>query len=197
MGIRIDRRIWLLFMAGAMIGIQLRYPTEATTIWPPILFVAIAALLYRKEIKTYDWPAFKSAPFWGSAFFAVTQGMIAQAIGIVMISHILGVEEPAIPIGLTPAVMISAVVFSAILEELVYRFVLFGFLERLTGFWIAALVSSGLFAFAHYNVSAYLGYFLLGIVWCRVYKKTGNIGVVIMAHMAFNLIAMVVMSVRG
>jgi membrane protease YdiL (CAAX protease family) len=194
---RVDPRWWLLAMAAAIIGIQLSFPTEAMTVWPPLVFIIVAALLYRKDLQAYDWRALGKVPLWETTFFAVTQGMIAQAVGIVIVMYGFSIEPPPVDIVLTPTVMLSAVVFSAIMEELVYRKTLFTFLDRLFGFWPSAVVSSALFAVAHYNYSAYLGYFLLGMVWCRIYKKTENIGIVIAAHMAFNLIAMVVMALRG
>src|SRR5690606_39524180 len=119
------------------------------------------------------------------------------AIGIVIVVYGFGVAQPTVGVALAPAVIISAIICSAILEETVYRGSLFGYLDRIVGMWPAAVVSSAIFAVAHYNYSAYLGYFLLGLVWCRVYKKTGNIGVVIAAHMLFNLIALTITSVRG
>lgn len=184
-------------MALCIVALQWAYPTKEATFWPPLGFVLGAVILYRKELRSYDWGAMKNGKFWEHVFFAVTLGMIVQAVGIVAIQYGLGVEPPALPFAITPGLAISAIVFSAVLEELVYRKTVFGFLDARFGFWPAAALSSALFAVAHANYAAYLGYFLLGLVWCRMYKKSGSIGVVIIAHMAFNAIALFVMSVRG
>ncbi|TLS50499.1 CPBP family intramembrane metalloprotease [Paenibacillus antri] len=197
MRILLDRRWWLIAMAAAVLVLQWCYPTAAMTIWPPFAIVAAAIAMFWSELRTYDWGALKRGAFWEAVFYAVTQGMIAQAAGIVVVQYGFGVASPALPFALTPGVVISAVVFSGILEELVYRKSLFGLIDRKIGFWPAACVSSVLFALAHANVSAYLGYFLLGLVWCRAYRRMGNIGIVIAAHMAFNVIAMFVMAGRG
>src|SRR5690606_27289366 len=138
---------------------------------PPLVFVAAAALLYRHEISRYNWKELTKATFWEPTLFALTQGIIAQAIGIVIVVYGFGVAQPTVGVALAPAVIISAIICSAILEETVYRGSLFGYLDRIVGMWPAAVVSSAIFAVAHYNYSAYLGYFLLGLVWCRVYKK--------------------------
>ena len=192
----IDRRWWLIGMAIAIVALQWTYPTEHTSLWPPLGFVVVSVVLYRRELRSYEWGALRRISFWETVFFAVTQGIIAQAVGIAVVQYGMGIEPPALPFAVTPWLAVSAILWSAILEELVYRKAVFGFLDGRFGFWPAAAVSSALFAVAHANYAAYAGYFLLGLVWCRAYKKTGNIGVVIIAHMLFNAIAMFVMSGR-
>jgi len=194
---RIDRRWWLIGMAFAVIAVQWAFPTSFTTIWPPLVFVIVSIVMYRKELRAYDWGTVWKKSFWEPTFFAVTQGMIAQAIGIVAVQHAIGIQPQALPFEITLWAAMSAIVFSGILEELVYRKSVFGFLDGRISFWPAAAVSSLFFAIVHANYAAWLGYFLLGLVWCRTYKKTGDIGVVIASHMIFNAVALFVMAGRG
>lgn len=191
-------RPWIMVLSALTVLVVQWFDTsERTTIWPPMLFVVLALVLYQGEIRKYDWAALRRIPFWESVMFAVTQGMIAQAVGIASIRYVAGIEPPDVPIEITPMVWISVIFFSAITEELVYRKIVLSSLQRYTGFWTGAVISSLLFALAHHNYSAYLGYFLLGLVWCRAYRNTGNLGVLIAAHIAFNAIAMIVIAVRG
>lgn len=186
-------------MIAAAVGIlcvQVIYPTERTAIWLPFLFVIAAVILYRIEIKQYSWGNLLRLSFWEAVFFALTQGMVAQAAGIVLLQFGAGIEPPALPFQPNFGVIVSAVVFSAILEEMVYRKAIFGLFRQRFSFWPAAVISSLLFASAHADYSAALGYFLLGLVWCRAYQKSGTIAVPIAAHMIFNLIAMFVMQAR-
>ena len=195
---RLDWRLWsLLGAAAAILLLQLLWPTAASAIWPPLGFVLFACALFRKELKQYDWAALKTARFWEPAFFAVTQGIMAQAAGIVIVQYGLRIPPPPTVLSLSLGVVISSVLFSAILEELIYRKALYGWFSKFAGFWPAAACSSALFALAHHNYSAYLGYFLLGLVWCRTYRRTGDIGVLIAAHMIFNAVAMIVIAARG
>jgi len=129
--------------------------------------------------------------------FALTQGAIAQAVGIVIVMYGFNIAQPQVSFGLTPFIAVTSVLLSPIVEELVFRKIIFSALLRYTGYWPAAAISSVLFAMAHYNYAASLGYFLLGMVWCRMYNKTKNLGVVIVAHILFNAAAMLMMAVRG
>lgn len=192
-------RGWLIvMMAGALFLLQRRFPDEAwLSIWPPVIIVLVAGLMYFQQLKKVKWEAFKTGAFWEAVAFALTQGIILQGIGNVIVMYGFRVEEPPVDLELTWPILISAVVFSAILEELLYRKIMFSAIFRYTGFWPAAVISSALFAVSHYNYSAYLGYFLLGLVWSRAYHKSGNLSVVILAHIAFNAIAFLVMSIRG
>lgn len=192
-------RGWLIIiMAGTLFILQRKFPFEAwLSIWPPVFIVLAAGLMYRQQLKNYNWEGMKTGSFWESVGFALTQGIILQAAGNVIVMYGLRVEQPQVHMELTLPIWISAVVFSAILEEVLYRKIIFSTLDRFIGFWPSAVISSALFAVSHYNYSAYLGYFLLGLVWCRAYKKSGNLGVVIAAHIAFNAIAFFVMGLRG
>jgi len=195
---RLDWRLWLLLGAAvAILIVQLLRPTAASAIWPPLGFVMCACVLFREEIRAYDWAALRTARFWEPAFFALTQGIMAQAAGIVIVQYGLRISPPPTVLSLSLGVVVSSVLFSAILEELIYRKALFGWFAKFAGSWPAAAGSSALFALAHHNYSAYLGYFLLGLVWCRTYRRTGDIGVLIAAHMLFNAIAMIAIAVRG
>jgi membrane protease YdiL (CAAX protease family) len=193
----LDRRWVVLALAITMQLLQVKVPSEATTVWPPMVAVLLVVFLYRVEIRAFRWTFLKQIAYLEAAFLALTQGIILQAVGIVIVQYGFAVQAPPVHIGWTPMVLVSAIVFSAILEEVLHRKIIFSFLDQYIGFWPAAAVSSAVFAIVHYNYSAYLGYFLLGLVWCRAYKKSGNIGVVITAHMAFNLIAFVAMWLRG
>lgn len=191
-------RSWLvLIMMAAMLGLQIMVPSEGTIVWPSLLFVLAVIGLYREEVTEYDWGRLKGAAFWESTGFAVTQGIIVQAVGIVIVTYGLKVSQPIVSLGLTPFIVISSILLSPIIEELVFRKIMFSSLEKMVGFWPSAVVSSVLFAVSHYNTSASLGYILLGIVWCRAYRKSGNLGVVVIAHMIFNALALLIGGLRG
>lgn len=197
MSVMSDRRLWIVALGAAMLGVQWAYPTQSSVIWPPLLLTIAIAFFYRKEIRSYRWAKARSGVYWMEVFQALTQAMIGQAIGIVAVTYGLGVVAPAVGIELTLAVVASAVLLSAVIEETLYRGILYGGLERHLGFWPAAAISSFLFAAAHHNYAAWLGYFIQGLIWCRVYKRTRDISILILAHLLFNAIYFVVSYFRG
>lgn len=193
----LDKRWMLIGLAVVVLVIQISYPEQWTIVWLPAVFTAIVLLLYRNELRRFDWNMMRKKTFWEAVFFAVTQGMIAQAAGIVILQYGLHVQPIELAFDVTIGVAFSVVICSAILEELVYRKSVFGWLKTKIQFWPAAVVSSLLFAAAHANYAAALGYFLLGLVWCRSYEKSGTIAVPIAAHMIFNAISLIVIPLRG
>jgi membrane protease YdiL (CAAX protease family) len=106
----------------------------------------------------------------------------------------------------SPELAIPAVVFTIIIagpaaEELFFRGAIFGGLYRLgkaiTGgvrtrltdvatFLIAALISSGLFASLHLSPAIVPGIFVLALVLCYFYRRTGSLLTPFVAHATFN-----------
>lgn len=70
-------------------------------------------------------------------------------------------------------------------EELFFRGMVFGWLRR-WGFWLAALVSAGLFGLAH-GVNVVLpASFALGLLNALAYERSGSIWPAIVSHVTFN-----------
>lgn len=87
------------------------------------------------------------------------------------------------------AVLMDATLFTAILEELLFRGVLFGTLRKRMGPLAAAAISSAAFAFIHhYSLAGLLAVFGLGFVCALVYERTRNLGVCVAGHMLTNLV---------
>lgn len=83
---------------------------------------------------------------------------------------------------------IVAIIFAPLLEELVFRGVLFNRLKIRIGFVPAMLVSSFLFAIGH-DFGGMTSAFLFGICMCILYMKTDNILVPMSVHFINNLVA--------
>jgi membrane protease YdiL (CAAX protease family) len=91
-----------------------------------------------------------------------------------------------------PAFIIVVSVIGPILEEIVFRLVIFGALYKRFGFWIAGIASSLIFAAVHMDFTHLLVYTAMGLVFAFLYVKTGRILVPIIAHVAINLFVAVV-----
>lgn len=91
--------------------------------------------------------------------------------------------------------VVLALVLAPPLEELVFRGALHQGLRQRTGFWPAALLSSGVFAAVHLEVvtssaAFLLPLFLLGVLFAWLLERTGNLLAPVLAHLAFNAVSL-------
>ncbi|MEC2071061.1 CPBP family intramembrane glutamic endopeptidase [Alkalihalophilus marmarensis] len=91
-----------------------------------------------------------------------------------------------------PAFIFVIAIIGPILEEIVFRLIIFGALYKRFNFWIAGFVSSLIFAAIHFDFTHLLIYTAMGFVFAFLYVKTGRILVPIIAHVALNLFVAVV-----
>lgn len=88
---------------------------------------------------------------------------------------------------------IPAIVIAPMVEEMIYRKILFGnFAKRRIVYVIMFFVSSCVFAIAHYaggSIVTLFPYFLMGLVLAFAYDRTNNIFGSISVHMLNNLVA--------
>lgn len=86
-----------------------------------------------------------------------------------------------------PAFIIVISIFGPILEEIVFRLVIFGSLYKRYNFWVAGFISSVIFAVIHFDFTHILIYTAMGFVFAFLYVKTKRIIVPIIAHVSLNL----------
>ncbi|MBI4255827.1 MAG: CPBP family intramembrane metalloprotease [Candidatus Rokubacteria bacterium] len=104
------------------------------------------------------------------------------------------------PRGLVGLTVFDTVVLTPILEEGVFRGLLFATLRRRFGLAASATLSAAVFAVAHgYGVLGFVAVFWSGLVWAVAYEKTGSLLPPIVAHGVDNLTASlaVVLMLRG
>ncbi|WOO43466.1 CPBP family intramembrane glutamic endopeptidase [Rubellicoccus peritrichatus] len=82
--------------------------------------------------------------------------------------------------------MVLAVVIAPITEELIFRAGIYRFFKGRFSARFALITSSLLFAMMHMNTMSFLPLFLLGMLLCRSYERSGNILVPIGFHALFN-----------
>lgn len=80
-------------------------------------------------------------------------------------------------------------IITPIFEELIFRGFLLGKLQRLAGFWPAAIITSLLFAVAHGQVNVGLVTFVLSMIACYQRQRTGATWAGMGLHMVVNLVA--------
>lgn len=95
-------------------------------------------------------------------------------------------------IELFPLVMVVTSIIGPILEEIIFRKILFGVLYTRTNFFIAALISSLIFSLLHGEPQHVLLYGSMGFTFAFLYVKTKRILVPIFAHVSMNTIVVVI-----
>lgn len=96
-----------------------------------------------------------------------------------------------------PIFIIVLAVIGPILEEIVFRLIIFGTLYKRFNFFISALVSSLIFSAVHWDFEHTLIYTAVGFAFAFLYVKTGRILVPIVAHVAVNSFVVIVQVVYG
>ena len=127
---------------------------------------------------------------WGIiGFFLVFLGQtigayIELALGIDMGSEnteaIMDVTKVA------PIMIIATVFLGPILEELVFRRVIFGSIIQNYNFWIASIISAIVFAAIHMDFTHILLYTICGMIFAFLYHKTKRLLTPIIAHILLN-----------
>ena len=87
-----------------------------------------------------------------------------------------------------PLFVLLPIISAPILEELVFRKAINGLLVDKIGWIGAAVISSLVFAFIHFD-GMILTYSVMGLIFSYVYYKTQNIWGPIIAHMGLNILA--------
>lgn len=166
--------------------------------WSTISFaIAFLVCIFLISKNKNFWNIFKgekvSIPVsigWGIiGFFLVFLGqtigsIIEQGLGIQTSSEnteaIIKLSEVA------PIMIVATVVFGPILEELVFRRVVFGSIVQTQNFWVAGIISSIIFGLIHLDFTHIILYTISGFVFAFLYFKTRRILTSIIAHMMLN-----------
>jgi hypothetical protein len=128
---------------------------------------------------------------WGIVgFFMIYLG---QVIGV-QIESSLGINpgsentEAIIKVTkIAPVMIFASVFFGPVLEELVFRRVIFGsIMQAQNNFWVAAFVSAIFFAIIHLDFSHIILYTITGFILSYLYYKTKRLITPIIAHMLLN-----------
>lgn len=74
-----------------------------------------------------------------------------------------------------------------IIEELIFRFLIFGFLRKRTNYVISAIISSAIFGLLHGSLIQFVFAFLAGMIFCIIYEKYKHIIYTMISHICVNL----------
>lgn len=197
----------ILFLLGNFLGEDaVEFQINASVGWIVFSFTAtlfIVLFLLRKEIRTEFSPhggaSFGASLLWavGGIFLALTAQVIAANIeawmGVEMGSE--NTEQILTVIETVPIFIIVSSIIGPILEEIVFRKIIFGVLYKRLKFFLSALLSSVIFALAHGEPEHLLLYSAIGFTFAFLYVKTKRIIVPIIAHVSMNTMVVLIQSV--
>ncbi|WP_085520884.1 CPBP family intramembrane glutamic endopeptidase [Tuberibacillus sp. Marseille-P3662] len=103
--------------------------------------------------------------------------------------NLMGIAEQA------PIAIISIALLGPIVEEIVFRKVIFGSFYKRFNFWLSALFSALIFAVFHFDAHIIV-YGSIGFVFAYLYAKTKRIIVPIISHMVLNSLSVILFFFR-
>lgn len=124
----------------------------------------------------------------------IVAGIIDHILELIISGKVEGSENTELIMDLvrqSPYVVLAIVIVGPILEEIIFRKIIFGQLYKKTNFWIAGITSSLLFALAHADGHLII-YGSIGLVLCLLYWKTKRIFVSMIAHGSMNAFAVLI-----
>ncbi|MDP4086553.1 MAG: CPBP family intramembrane metalloprotease [Bacillota bacterium] len=166
------------------------------------LALFIILFILRKEMRSTrserKGSSLSKSILW--AFFGVFIALFAQTLAA-NVEHLFGIQMGSENtqhilqiINAYPLAILVSSIIGPILEEIVFRKILFGSLYKRFNFFISAVISSFIFALAHMEPKHVLIYAAMGFTFAFLYVKTKHILVPIFAHVAMNTLVVVVQS---
>ncbi|WP_422122239.1 CPBP family intramembrane glutamic endopeptidase [Planococcus sp. X10-3] len=186
-------------------GLEPDVAQAATSGW--LIFIAmgigfaIAMFVVFRDKKFFDiWKGKKLSMGWTILWgiFGFLLLLIGQSLAA-LIEFAIGIEPGSENtsnlvsiVEVVPAAVFAVVLFGPVMEELVFRRVIFGSLNQTTNFWIATAVSAIVFAIVHMEFAHILLYFTTGLILAFLYQKTKRLLAPIIAHILLNGYVMVI-----
>lgn len=131
----------------------------------------------------------------GWTALGVLLAWIIQALAVTIEIELFGIdptsENTEVIVEMTrmnPIFLLIPAISAPILEELIFRKILFGALYKKLNFFWGALISSLIFGVLHMDLTHILIYVSMGFVFAYLYVKTKRIIVPILVHMTLNTV---------
>lgn len=180
--------------------------------WQIVAIAIMSSIIRRTKLNTLENTAkrygFIKSLGAGISFFFIMM-LIQMVLGIILqlLASVYGfnpvsqnTQEISQAIKTEPILILYVVLFAPILEELVFRKAIFGYLYDIIDiskekirFILAGAISGLAFAIPHDGLSPLIiVYVVMSLVFAYLYKKTANIIAPITAHILMNLVVVLV-----
>ncbi|MFD1021106.1 CPBP family intramembrane glutamic endopeptidase [Thalassobacillus hwangdonensis] len=205
--------IILVYVAVAQLSSAIAVPVlmvlgveknTAITYWSVTAFLIatiIILFMLRKDmsqaLETRSRSSIGEIALW--SFLGIFIAFFAQMIAGMIETFLLGIkpgsentQDLMERARMSPIFISIMVLFAPILEEIIFRKIIFGQIYKRTNFFIAVIVSAIAFAAFHIDFTHMIVYTAMGITFAFLYVKTKSIVTPIIAHMAMNAIVVLV-----
>ena len=165
------------------------YENKYTITFLPLSCLIAVFLLLKDEITQYDFNLLKNRGLYFWVYKGLAYCIYTHAIGVLLFGKSHTIAEEASNSFIVVPVYIA--ITGPIIEEVVFRKIIFGTLSEKFRFWPAALCSSILYSMIHYSFERFVTYTVIGLFLCYVYKKSNTIVSTIMIHAILNIAALI------
>jgi len=175
---------------------------EASIHWSILSFIlglVVILWIMKPDMQMRSHPEAASSVhviLWSVAGFFMAY--FAQVLAITIETFLFGIdpgsENTQFIMNISRAIPLFVIIpmfIAPILEELIFRKIVFGSLYKRMNFFFAALVSTLIFGFIHQEPEHILIYASMGFVFAYLYVKTKRILVPIIVHAAMNSMAVI------
>lgn len=160
----------------------------------------VVLFLIRHDVQTETFTR-NQAPISASIFWSIFgiflalfaqsfAGLLEQKLGIKLESD--NTQNILAVIKQVPLMIIVSSIIGPILEEIIFRKIIFGSLYKKFNFFISAFISSVIFGLAHMELVHLLLYSAMGFTFAFLYVKTKRILVPIVTHVCMNTLVSIV-----
>lgn len=207
--------LWIAMMLasqGALVAVRQAVPSAvdgAGVTWPwgfgitaagtviVAVVVAVALRRARRAQGRTPWPAGPALALGGKGWLVATAITIpATLVWVAILSafdnapQVQDLVERAVradaPRAFLVALGVLGIVVAPVTEELLFRGAMFGSMRTRLGSRVGAVLSSLIFAAVHQSLTALVPLFVLALVLCWVYERSGSLVAPIVVHMLNN-----------
>lgn len=189
-GINLDLNPTLLLQTFAVTGAL--FGTLCLVLWLSTIFTKNhTRLKYPKHIKC----AITLAAKWSPLIIAIALGLnwLCSA-GIELLTGVQPSDQELVkcfagdscPLGIRIVLGLLVLFEAPLLEEPLFRGIIFRGLQSSIPAWAAMAVSGFLFAIVHVNAASFIALWFLGIAFAELYRRTGTLLAPMTAHALFN-----------
>jgi len=94
--------------------------------------------------------------------------------------------RPETPVATRIVIIFCAVIVAPVIEEVIFRGILFPAVLRNNSFVLSALLVGCIFSLIHFHAPSFLSILMLNMFFCAGYSLTGSLITPIVMHMIFN-----------
>jgi membrane protease YdiL (CAAX protease family) len=152
---------------------------------------------YKDDLRRFNFNILTERYIWDWAGTAFIIAMIGQGLNGVIVYFLSGNAPQNLSMKLFYVPMVPvATLLAGCVEEVIFRKIIFGYLDKKFDFYTGAIISSLLFAMAHLDIRLVPGYFFVGLTFCWAYRRSGTLLTSILAHTYINGMVVIMSSLK-